>query len=70
MTALSSTEAELIAAITAAKNMKHAHSTLDKLGLAMEGPTPMFEDNKSAVEIINANKPTGRSGHTDPKGNL
>ena len=64
-TALSSTEAELIAAVTAAKNIKCVWSVLDELGLPMETPTPTCEDNKSAIETINTNKPTGRSGHTD-----
>jgi len=64
-TALSSTKAELIAAVTAAKNIKFMRSILNELGLPMEEPTPIYEDNKSAIEIINANKPTGRSRHTD-----
>ena len=58
ITALSSTEAELIAAVTAAKNVKCMRSTLEELGHPMEGPTPICEDNQSAMETINANKPT------------
>ena len=65
ITALSSTEAELIAAVTAAKNIKYMRSILEELGHPMEGPTPIYEDNQSAIEIINANKPTGRSRHID-----
>ena len=65
ITALSSTEAELIAAVTAAKNVKYMRSILEELGHPMEGPTPIYEDNQSAIEIINANKPTGRSRHID-----
>ena len=65
MTALSSTEAELMAAVTAAKNIKFMRSTLNELGLPMEEPTPIHEDNESAMEIVNANKPTGRSRHMD-----
>ena len=65
ITALSSTEAELIAAVTAAKNVKHMRSTLEELGHPMEEPTPICEDNQSAMEMINANKPTGRSRHID-----
>ena len=65
MTAPSSTEAELIAAVTTAKNIKHVRSMFDKLGPPMEAPAPTHEDNKSAIKIINADKPTGRSRHMD-----
>ena len=65
ITALSSTEAELIAAVTAAKNIKYIRSVLDELGIPESGPTPIYEDNKPAIKIINANKPTGRSRHID-----
>ena len=64
-TALSSTKAESTAAVTAAKNIKFVRSALNELGLPMEEPTPICEDDQSAMEIINANKPTGRSRHTD-----
>ena len=66
-TALSLTEAESTAAVTVAKNIKFMRSALNELGPPMEGPTPICEDDQSAVEIINANKPTGRSGHTDTR---
>ena len=65
MTALSSTKAELMAAVTAAKNIKCMRSMLDELGHPVEGPTPIYEDNQSAIKMINANEPTGRSGHID-----
>ena len=61
VTALSSTEAKLIAAVTAAKNIKYIQSILAELGIPESGPTPIYKDNKSVIEIINANKPTGRS---------
>ena len=60
---MSSTEAELIAAVTAAKNIKYICSILFELGVPCTGPTPIYKDNKSAIKIINANKPTGRSRH-------
>ena len=65
ITALSSTEAKLIAAVTAAKKIKYIQSVLDELGIPESGPTPIYEDNKPAIKIINANKPTGRSRHID-----
>ena len=39
--------------------------TLQELDLPMEGPALTCEDNQSAMETINTNKPTGQSGHTD-----
>ena len=62
MTTLSSMEAKLIAAVTAVENAKCIRSVLAELGIPKsEQPTPICKDNKSAVETINANKPTGRS---------
>ena len=65
ITAMSSTEAEPIAAVTAAKTVKYIRAVLDELGIKQDEPTPIYEDNKSAIDIINANKPTGRSRHID-----
>jgi hypothetical protein len=65
ITALSSTEAELIAAVTAAKTVRFIRSVLTELGLPQLSPTPIYEDNASAIEIVNASKPTGRSRHID-----
>ena len=63
--ALSSTEAELIAAVTAAKTAWFLRSVLWELGFPQDGPTPIYEDNKSAIDIVNSNKPTERSRHID-----
>ena len=38
---------------------------LSNLGFPQDGPTPIFEDNKSAIDIVNSNKPTERSRHID-----
>ena len=65
ITALSSTEAELIAAVTAAKTARFIRSVLTELRLPQMEPTPIYEDNASAIEIVNASKPTGRSRHID-----
>ena len=59
------TEAELIAAATAAKNIKYIRSVMEELGIETNEPTPIYEDSQSVIEIINANKPTGRSRHID-----
>ena len=62
ITALSSAKAELIATVTAAgENIKHTRSVLTELGIPELAPAPTREDNKLAVEIANANEPTGRS---------
>ena len=61
ITALSSTKAELIAAVTAVKNIKYIRSVMDESGVKNTDPTPIYEDNQSAIKIINANKPSGQS---------
>jgi len=61
----SSTEAELIAAVDAAKMVKYLRSILIELGFPPAGPTTLFEDNQAAIEMINHNKPTARSRHVD-----
>ena len=63
--ALSSTEAELIAAVTAAKTVRYLRSILSELGFEQTEPTPIYEDNRSAIDIVNSNKPTERSRHID-----
>ena len=63
--ALSSTEAELIAAVTAAKTARYIRSVMAELGFQQEGPTPIYEDNESAITIVNSRKPTERSRHID-----
>ena len=63
--ALSSTEAELIAAVTAAKTARYIRSVMSELGFPQDGPTPIYEDNESAITIVNSRKPTERSRHID-----
>ena len=62
---MSLTEADLIAAVTAAKNIKYIQSILSEHGVMCDKPTPIYKDNKSAIEIINTNKPTRRSRRID-----
>ena len=63
--ALSSTKEELIAAVTVAKNIKYVRSVMEELGVENTDRTHIYEDNQSAIKIINGNKPTGRSRHID-----
>lgn len=63
--ATSSTEAEFIAAVHAAKIAKYLRSVLTELGYPPSGPTPLYEDNQAAIAMINENKPTARSRHID-----
>ena len=65
ITALSSTEAELIAAVTAAKTALYLRSILKDLGFPQDEPTPIYEDNASCIDIVNSQKPTERSRHID-----
>jgi hypothetical protein len=65
VTATSSTEAEFIAAVLAAKMARYLRSVLTELNFPPEGPTLIYEDNLSAIQIINARQPTDRSRHID-----
>jgi len=61
--ATSLTEAEFIAAVYAAKAVKHLRSVLNDLQLLPPKPTIIFEDNKAAIDMINDSKPTTCSRH-------
>ena len=66
ITALSSTEAEFIAAHSAARVARFLRCVLQQLGFAQKGPTPIFIDNQPALKIINDNCcPTERVRHMD-----
>ena len=66
LTAGSSTEAEFIAAHTAAKIARYLRMVLKQLGFEQFGPTPIHIDNMSALKIINENtSPTDRTRHID-----
>jgi hypothetical protein len=65
ITATSSTEAEFLAAVEAAKVAKYLRSILHQLGYPQVGPTPIYEDNESAIKMVNAGRPTPRSRHID-----
>jgi len=63
--AQSSTEAELIAANAAAKVTKYLRFILHELGYTQTEPTPIYEDNDSAIKIVNHSRPTDRSRHVE-----
>ena len=63
--ATSSTEAEFVAAVSAAKTARYLRSIMSELGFAQAAPTVLFEDNASAIKMVNANIPTERSRHID-----
>jgi hypothetical protein len=65
ITATSSTEAEFLAAVSAAKVAKYLRMVLKQLGFEQTQPTILYEDNVSAIRMINAMKPTERSRHID-----
>ncbi|KAI2508395.1 hypothetical protein MHU86_6069 [Fragilaria crotonensis] len=61
----SSTEAEFLAAVHAAKIAKYLRSILSELGYPQPGPTTLFEDNAAAILMVNASRPTPRARHID-----
>jgi hypothetical protein len=63
--ATSSTEAEFIAAVHAAKLAKYLRAVLFEFGVPQDSPTPLYEDNISAIAMINERKPTSNSRHID-----
>ena len=65
--ALSSTEAEFIAACDAGKNCLYIRSILEDLGIPQDQATLIYEDNKAAIGMANANKPTKRTKHVDTR---
>ena len=58
LTALSSSTAEFIVAVTAAKTAKYVRSILSKLKFPQTEPTPIYEDNKLTIDIVASQKPT------------
>lgn len=65
LVALSSTEAEFYAAVDAAKVIRYLRFILKEIDFAQTTPTPLYEDNKSTIRMINARVPTERSRHID-----
>ena len=65
--ATSSAEAEFLAAVLAAKQAKCPRSSiLKELGFEQPGPTALYCDNQSAINMANARAPPAeRSRHVD-----
>jgi hypothetical protein len=61
--ATSSTEAEFVAAVSAAKIAKYCQSVLHELGFGQGKPTALYFDNQAAIAMVNEWKPTPRSQH-------
>ena len=64
-TALSSTEAEFYAAVSAAKIILYLRSIMLELGFPQHEPTIVYEDNESTIKIVNSGIVTERSRHID-----
>jgi hypothetical protein len=66
LTAGSSTESEFITAVSAAKLARYLRSVLKQLVFHQTKPTVIFNDNLSALKIINDNtSPTEHKRHMD-----
>ena len=65
--ALSTTEAEFVAACDAAKMILFFRSILEDLGIPQEEATVLYEDNNGALMMANAQQPTKRTRHMDIK---
>ena len=48
-----------------AKQAKYLRSILKELGFEQSGPTTLYCDNQSAINMANARVPTERSRHVD-----
>jgi hypothetical protein len=64
-TALSSTEAEIIAGCDAGKDIKYFRQLFVDLGFPITKPTLMAKDNAGTILIANHRRPSGRTRHLD-----
>ena len=63
VTAISSTEAEFLAAISCAKITLYLRFMLEEFGFPCYSPTRMYEDNASTIMIVNLQVPTKYAQH-------
>ena len=63
--ALSSTEAEYLALFEASKTIMWLRQFLSELGYPPSTPTVIYEDKKSAINIIQNGTDKGRTKHMD-----
>lgn len=65
--ALSSTEAEFIAASYAGQELLWLLQLMSDMNICVTKPIPMYEDNQSCIKIINSSKFSARTKHIDVK---
>ena len=65
--AMSSTAAEFTAAAEAGKFIIYVRSILEEIGMEQEHATTLYEDNRGALLMANAQQPTKRTRHMDIK---
>ena len=65
--ALSSTEAEFIAASEAGKNSLYIRSILQDMKLEQEHATIVYEDKQGAIAMSNSGRPTKQTKHIDTR---
>jgi hypothetical protein len=70
ITALSTTEAEFVAAALCASNILHKRQLLEQLGYKQDEPTKLFEDNQGAIALARNPVNQGRARHIDVKWNF
>ena len=63
--ALSSTEAEFVAASDTGKSILYLRSLLSELGFPLTFPTPLLVDNRGALYMVESQAPTKRTRHVD-----
>jgi hypothetical protein len=68
-TALSTTEAEFVAACEAAKEATWLLRLLQELGIKENGPVPLMSDSQSAIRVVNTTEFHQRTKHIDVKYN-
>jgi hypothetical protein len=68
--ALSSTEAEYIGMFEASKLIMWLRQLLSELGYSPQQPTILYEDNKSAIQIVTNGNDKGRTKHMDVRYHL
>ena len=63
--ALSSCQAEIVAASEASKEVKFQREFLDELGFPQSAPTPLFVDNQAAIDLSYNPEFHNRTKHID-----
>jgi len=63
--ALSSTEAEFMAACDAGKTILYLRTILEEMGVEQHEATVLYEDNQGALMMANAQQPTRRTRHLE-----